>query len=150
MGLISNPSIREISNIYMLANTPMFLYRHMRQLTYLENLAKNNDLEVLLIEYERRTIKKDRLPEDIAIAYAILIAIAHLEYSVALKYFSKFDLSRLKWGNEIKNIFHTRIPVETTVNFFTMPEISDTQQIRSDSVASLSSLQVRNNVTDEE
>ena len=150
MDLIKNSSLREITNIYLLANTPMFLYRHMRRLAFLYNLAKNNDLEVLIGEYNKRTSKRDKLPEDIAIAYAILMAITHLEYSIALNYFNKFDLSRLEWGNDIKDIFHFKTPIETTVQLFTKPIISDVQHINSDSVASLSSLYMRKDNMKEE
>ena len=142
MDLMVQINIKEITRIYLLANTPMFLYRNMKGLYSLKNLIRNNDLPILIDEYDKRTTKKDKQAEDMAISYAILVAITFLDYQVAIEALKNIDVSRLEWGDDIKDIFVSRAHVYTNVELSMKPKIS-TDELKSDSAANFSYLNAK-------
>jgi hypothetical protein len=115
MGLIDQLDIKEINSVYLFANTPKYLYRHLRHIQSVQELSQRATLQNLVDEYNKITSPTTRSSEDIAAAYALLIAVTFWEYQKALATFEKFDLSRLEWGNDIKDIFKTNAPINTIV-----------------------------------
>jgi hypothetical protein len=69
----------------------------------------------LVDEYNRITSPTEISSEDVATAYALLVTITFWEYEKGLAAFDRFNLSRLEWGNEIKDIFRTNTPINTIV-----------------------------------
>ena len=104
MKLIDQSDLKQLAISYLFANTPMYLYRHFSRNISLKELAVKNPIKRLVTEYELRTAKKKKTVEDITIAYSILVAITFLKYDKALAAFDMIDLSKLDWGNEIKDI----------------------------------------------
>lgn len=104
----------------MFANIPRYLYDHLRGESTLQHLARDLSVAELVQEYEGRIGRPERSAEDIAVAYAVLVAITFLEYDEAMRTFSKLDLSQLDWGIEIEKIF--QFLATSTHNFtFTVP-----------------------------
>lgn len=136
MRLIDKIDIKPLTNAYLFANTPMYLYRHFRRNTSLKELAENNPTQRLVDEYNRRTDKKTKSTKDIAIAYSILIAITFLEYKQALAAFDTINLSRLDWGNDIKDIYNSKIKITNIIRLCVEPRISHVEQTQSDSSTS--------------
>ena len=50
------------------------------------------------------------------ISYLILTAITFWEYSQALSAFNSLELSRLEWGEEIKNIYVFKHPMTSIIS----------------------------------
>jgi len=105
MGLTDQIDLKPLTKAYLFANTPMYLYRHLRGNASLRELVEHNPIQVLTSEYEHRTAKETRSIEDVVVAYAVLVGITFLGYQQALEVFHSLELSRLDWGHEIKDIF---------------------------------------------
>ena len=131
MGLTDNLDIRQVASVYLFANTPMYLYRHLREIDSVRDLGKDVSLKDLVDEYDRRTLSKGKSVEDIAIAYTLLVAITFWEYREALEALSKFELSRLDWGSDVKDIFISKSPITTLLELSVKPTFSPTEQMKS-------------------
>ena len=115
MGLIDQLDIKEINSVYLFANTPKYLYRHLRHIQSVLEVSQHATLQNLVDEYNKTTSPTTKSSEDIATAYALLITVTFWEYQKALAAFGRFDLSRLEWGNDMKDIFKTNAPINTIV-----------------------------------
>jgi hypothetical protein len=115
VGLIDQLDIKEINSVYLFANTPKYLYRHLRHIQSVQELSQRATLQNLVDEYNEITSPTTKSSEDIAIAYALLIMVTFWEYEQALNAFGKFDLSRLEWGKDIKDIFKANAPINTII-----------------------------------
>jgi hypothetical protein len=115
MGLIDQLDIKEINSVYLFANTPKYLYRHLQQIQSIQELSQHATLQKLVDAYNEITSPTTKSSEDIAVAYALLIIVTFWEYQKALAAFDKFDLSRLAWGNDIKDIFRKNAQTNTIV-----------------------------------
>lgn len=90
---------------YLFASTAAHLYEHFREDDSLRKLAQEEKPEILVEEYKKRTVKGDRSVEDVVVAYALLITVTFYDYKDAMETFKKFDLSKLAWGEEVKDIY---------------------------------------------
>lgn len=133
---------KEIVTAYVYANTPMYLYQHLRSIESLRELATESPISSLVEEYNEKTTKEKREEADIAIAYAMLIAVTFLEYRKALDAFDRFDLSRLDWGRDIKGIFIRTSPISNFISISQKPEISRIEQALSDSSTNILALEI--------
>lgn len=113
MGLTDQLDIKEINSVYLFANTPKYLYRHLQHIQSIQELSQHATLQNLVDAYNEITSPTAKSSEDIAIAYALLITVTFWEYQKALVAFGKFDLSRLEWGNDMKDIFKANAPINT-------------------------------------
>jgi len=133
MGLTNRLDLKQVITAYLFANTPMYLYRHLRYIDSVEELGKRTTLKALVKEYDKRTSKEQRSTKDIAVAYALLVAITFWEYRRALAAFDDFELSRLNWGNDIKDIFISTSPITDILNISAKLTYPSTKQTASDS-----------------
>ena len=136
MKLIDQIDIKQLTNSYLFANTPMYLYRHFRRNISIKELAENNPPQKLASEYKELISKKLKSINDIVIAYSILIAVTFLEYQQALEVFDTIDVSKLDWGNDIKDIYTSRTKSTNIVELYLEPRISQAKKIKSDSSTS--------------
>ena len=133
---------KEIVTAYVYANTPMYLYRHLRSIEPLRELATESSINSLVEEYNERTTKEKRTEADVAIAYAMLIAVTFLEYSEALAAFDRFDLCRLDWGRDVRDIFIRTSPISNFISISQKPKISRVEQALSDSSTNILALEI--------
>jgi len=136
MKLIDQIDIKQLTNSYLFANTPMYLYRHFRRNPSIKELAENDSTQKLAKEYNKLTSKKTKPINDIVIAYSILIAITFLEYQQALTAFGTVDLSKLDWGNDIKDIYVSKTKITNIFSLAVEPRISLVKKTKSDSSTS--------------
>lgn len=108
--------IEALKREYLFANTAAHLYEYFREDGSLRKLAQEEKPEILVEEYKRRTVKDEKSVDDVVVAYAVLITLTFYDYSEAVKIFGKLDLSKLEWGEEVKNIYirEARITVYST------------------------------------
>lgn len=98
---------------YLFASTAGYVYQRFRENISLQEMAKKEKEKSLVKEYIRRTDKLDRKIEDDVVAYAIIIAITlYDDHKKAIGAFEKIDLSKLEWGNKLKDIY--LLDVKTT------------------------------------
>lgn len=112
--------IIELDNLkewYIYANTPMYLYKHFREEGSLRNLSEKLDVSELTEIYNHYRASKKQNLENVVISYAVLTALTLKDPYLAEKAFKKIDLSCLRWGNDIRDIFKKNI---TKYNFYNL------------------------------
>lgn len=107
LGLVDWIDLYQLAEAYFLASTPRYLYERFRNNASLGKLVECVSVQGLIAEYNFRAGKERwaRDSEDVVVAYAVLIAITFLDRERALDVFKNLDLTRLRWGEEIRNIF---------------------------------------------
>ena len=96
--------IPAILRVYMLANTPAYLYRHLRAEPSLERLAKSSTPRELLAAVSAREGKPSRTAEDAAIAYGMLVALSFQNYRDVQEALAGWQPRALTWARHITSI----------------------------------------------
>ncbi len=107
--LINQVSLDDLKSKYLYANTPRYLFKHFRSSIPLQLLAIQNQPESLAREYNKIISPDIKSLENIVLAYAILVAFSFLEYSKVRDIYSSLDVTKLKWGEDIKSISMTTV-----------------------------------------
>ena len=103
--------IREIREVYLVSNTPLYLYKRLRQLEAVHHLASAVTGKDLLAEYLKRAKAKDRTPDDVAIAYACLVAITLRDLDEADPLLRSLESTSLNWAPAIRDLCFAKTPV---------------------------------------
>jgi len=111
---IDHQAMREFREVYLVSNTPLYLFKRLRQLQAVQQLAHGAEAEELIEEYIRRVKAKERTMEDVAIAYACLVAMTQKESPEAISLLRSLDLTDLNWASVIRDIYFTKKPAEST------------------------------------
>jgi hypothetical protein len=90
---------------YMFASNPEYIYDTYRVNNTIITLTKNMDAKDIIKEYESIIQKEKKSIDDVVMAYSMLIAITFLDFPDAKKYMDSIDLSKLEWGEKIKEIY---------------------------------------------
>jgi hypothetical protein len=119
---IPKSQLSEPIQIFVNANTPMFLFKKLKQNLQVIELGKKYATREIVESFANRTTSK-RTVEDQTIAYMLLVALSckpFLEMSQALP---TLDLSDLEWGDYIRNaiiqtsqladVINVKVPVRT-------------------------------------
>ncbi len=104
MIAVSPNTIEDLVGIVISANTPRYLYKHFHRSEFVARLAETHSSEAL-VGIIRETQAKDlRSAEDIALAYACLIALTIRPSTKALPLLATLDAPSLAWSREIVEI----------------------------------------------
>ena len=104
----------------MLANTPRFLYRHLRAEPSVESLACSATPKELLAAVTAYEGKPERSTEDIAIAYAMLVALGYHDRRLVVSALANWQPKVLAWAREILSIVD-ETATSTTVQEYKAP-----------------------------
>jgi hypothetical protein len=99
---ISRTELRNLAEIYILANTPYSLLKSLKSHPLVERLFKDCTVEELKKYYDYVTARARRDEIVMALAYSTLIALL-LKFNTSAQ-FSMLDIdsARLPWGDEIR------------------------------------------------
>lgn len=86
---------------YMLANTPVYLYRHLRAEPSVESLAGSATPEELLAAVSAFETQPNRSAEGAAVAYAMLVALSFQNYRTVQQALAKWRPRTLRWATHI-------------------------------------------------
>ena len=111
---IDSHSIREFREIYLYSNNPIYLFKKLRQLQAVQQLAHNFDAKELFEEYSQRVKGVERTLEDVAIAFACLVALTYKEQTEAISIFRSINPTDLKWASAIRDLYFIKLPIENT------------------------------------
>jgi hypothetical protein len=111
---IDSHSVREFREIYLFSNTPLYLFKKLRQLQAVQQLAQNSDAKELFEEYLRRVKEVERTLDDVAIAYACLVALTYKERREAISIFQLINPIDLQWVSAIRDLYFIKLPIENT------------------------------------
>ena len=136
MGLSNRLDLKQVAKAYLFANTPLYLYRRLRNIASVKELGEDTPLNVLITEYNKRTSKKRKTVEDIAVAYSLLITTTFWDYQQAKAALDNFNLSLLDWGRDIKDIFISTSPITNIIGILVEPTYKFDKQTSAESSSS--------------
>jgi hypothetical protein len=106
-----------ILEIYVLANTPSFIYRRMRELPAAQRLADGSSVAALRSQCSKVAAKKKRTVEEVALAYGAIVALTLKEPQPAKKVFKDIAKLDLDWAENIVAMHLSRPATMTTAEF---------------------------------
>jgi hypothetical protein len=99
---------------YMLANTPRYLYRNLRAESSVATLADSAGPQELLAAVNAIEDNPNRRVEDVAVAYAMLVAMSLQDYRLATEALAQWEPKALAWAKEITAILtHNNVVTRT-------------------------------------
>lgn len=112
---LSPLSLPDITRFYLLANTPMYLYRQFRRTPSVHALAQANNVSDLVDHICRVDASEIRTPSDIAGAYAAVMALTYCDPREVKESVSSKKIENLEWFDDLLEIWKSHsIITETT------------------------------------
>lgn len=109
----------QLEEIALLSNTPRYFVKHMQGLLQVHRIAELPNSR-LVDEFERA-----RALNDPTVCYAIIIATFSKPYSEMAALLEQFNLSGLRWGQQLRSVLlSTAVPMNTT-EFRVEPRLID-------------------------
>ena len=105
MEILDKINLGYLTDTYVFANTPMYLYHHYRNNQLIQKLANITNVNVLTDLFNKISKEEQYTLKDIVTLYSILIALTFLPYRDSIIQLDKLNISKLEWGNDIKAIF---------------------------------------------
>jgi hypothetical protein len=94
---------------YMLANTPAYLYRHLRLQPSVEAIARSATPQELTKAISSLDTKHDRTAVDVAIAYAMLVALSFQNQSDVDQAIRDWHPRTLSWASHMLSIMKQKV-----------------------------------------
>lgn len=116
MSVVSDLPVEPLRELYIVANTPMFIYRRFRRLPILQQLAERHSAADLVAAYNEHGGAPNRSVDDIVRAYAALVALSYAEYRSAREAAKDLRPGLLTWTDHILDaVFALNRPLSTTL-----------------------------------
>lgn len=100
MNLPHQIDIHEIDRVYLVANTPSYLFKHLRGCNSVQWMAANLNVEQLEELYHKNRGEEDLTKGSAALSYALIAALSLLEYSIAAETLKRIPVDELSWGKQ--------------------------------------------------
>lgn len=117
MANLSILNVDALANIYMVANTPSYLFRHYRNNSSVQDFADAHSGEDLVAEIKRVSAisLSERTVDDIAVAYAAVVGLTFKEAPGVKALVENVDLSRILWAERILFLWEPYPTVDLTM-----------------------------------
>lgn len=114
MKTLSLSELERLAQIYVVANTPSYLYRHFKKDPAVEDLAKTNSVAELVSTAKIDGATAARSLPEIVSAYAALIALTLKDYNQISNTLREGNFPGLHWAKDIVRVWdRTRISTQT-------------------------------------
>lgn len=111
---LNNINLNAVGEHYMVANTPRYLYKHLRAEPGIQALALTSNPRELLSAISAIERKEDRTADDIALAYAMIVALSFQDYRHVREAIAAWRPSILTWASHLLSIIEqTKIITNT-------------------------------------
>lgn len=117
---LSNEDRKLITRIYMVANTPAYLFDRLCSAAPVHTLADSAKPSQLTSLYKKVASKERRSVEDVAMAYAALVALTMKQPEPSRAMLVRLRSVPMQWGPAIIGLYLAR-PAKTTTASFTVP-----------------------------
>lgn len=110
----SKLAMREVTALYLFANTPVYLYRKLRaneSVKALSDSARPVELAALAATIDR---KRKRSPQDIAVAYSAIVAATFHDSRDVHAAFDSLVLRHIDWASTILQYWYNTLVVTDT------------------------------------
>jgi hypothetical protein len=128
-------TVREWREVYLVSNTPLYLYKRLRGLPAVQQLAQATGVKELKAEYLRRAGSGRHKPDDVATAYACLIAITHKDPDEAVPILRSLDTGGLDWAAVLRDLYFVKSPAGRAYRVTVPAPSSTTPKFATDATA---------------
>lgn len=94
----------DLSTVYLVSNTPRYLYKQLRIHPTVQRMGEKHTLDEIILVHTNSLNKKDKTAADIALAYASLVAMRFKERDAVAPMLANIHVDELEWGQEIIDI----------------------------------------------
>lgn len=110
-------NIDALANIYMVANTPSYLFRHYRNNSSVQDFADAHSIEELVAEIRRVSSIEltKRTVDDIAVAYAAVVGLTFKDAPLVKAAIADVDFSKILWAQRILFLWEPYPTVDATL-----------------------------------
>ena len=114
MSILSDQEIEELGLVYLVANTPRYLFKHLRAHPSVQRMGEEVGVDFLLPLYSKNLKKQTKSIGEICVAYAALIAMSYKDWETVAPLLEALETKGLDWGSEILDILRkTEWPAKT-------------------------------------
>lgn len=111
-------NIDALTNVYLVANTPAYLFRHFRNNETVQNFADSHSVAQLASEINR--VSALTVPErnirDIVSAYSSIVGLTFKNPADVLKVLENVEFNRILWGDRILSLWEPYPTYVTTMD----------------------------------
>ncbi|MBU6482977.1 MAG: hypothetical protein KGS09_20855 [Nitrospirae bacterium] len=116
MSIPTEIDSHEIDLVYLVANTPAFLYKHLRHNNSVQWMAAKFSIDELCRIYQELRTPSGRNNFPVSLSYAVITALSLKEYSVVSEVLRGLPVEGLDWGRIFLDIVLSQsIPTSQTV-----------------------------------
>ncbi|MHB0914214.1 MAG: hypothetical protein ACYC5A_02140 [Thermoleophilia bacterium] len=114
---LNTKDLETLSERYMFANTPTYLYTHFRNDSAVRHLSKAYSASELIDEIRQIDSTEERNLEDVVTAYALAVALTLIKPGIALDEIKALRVMNLNWVDDILKLWND-IRIPESVNSF--------------------------------
>lgn len=96
--------LNELGPIYLYANTPMSLFRSLKDSAALYDVTSEFSADELIEQYNEVASKPKKTGEEVVRAYALLVSLSYRDYNEISNLLDKIDTNGLDWAAHIIEI----------------------------------------------
>jgi hypothetical protein len=109
MSILTDNDVEQIERVVLVANTPRYLIKHLRELAGVQHLATTSSSRLEDVFRDAQSTHHH------AICYAVMVALGFKPYSEMLSMISRLDIGDLPWGQHVgQNLRAMSLPLDVT------------------------------------
>lgn len=116
MNIPSQVDVESLCQIYLVSNTPRYLYKHLRSNPSVQWMANNLSINQLTAIYAESLQKSGRSINEVVMAHAVLAALSHMSYGDIAPALDSLQTANLKWASEMIDILKKTRKIFLTVS----------------------------------
>lgn len=97
--------LENIKDVYLVSNTPNYLYKNLREIKFVKRLALTHTPDELVDAIDNIDKKENINAYDAAKAYAYLVALTYMNFGDVCDELSRLNVTSLKWIAQIFKIW---------------------------------------------
>jgi hypothetical protein len=97
-------NLDSLKEIFILANIPMYVYKHFREDNSIQSFSKKYSVDKLVDFYNQLTEIDITELDDIILVYSILISISFKNYNEIILFFKEIKPVEIRWFNKLNEI----------------------------------------------
>lgn len=109
--------IDELAQIFILANTPNYLYKLFSSDLSINKLAKDYSSEDLINIFREISRKEITTFEDVVLFYSVILALTKKPYEDVREFFKELNGLSLRWAKQISEIYFSKIIPESLISY---------------------------------
>jgi len=113
-NILHASELQDLKEIFLLANTPSYLYKNFRQNNSINRLSQKYEAQELITYFKVTAESEKIIFDDVITIYALLVAMSFKEYGVIKKFLSEMGKYQLEWLDELKTIIISNVRVTST------------------------------------